>query len=86
MKWAAILPALLLIHCGQSPDEAVEVSPTMASAPLPPEVPPPPGLVAEGAVWETLAEGYIYSEGPAADDRGNVYYAEAVYMHLYRIN
>ena len=85
LKYPVILLALILVQCGESPDKQANVAPTMASAPVPPDLPPPPGLVEDGAAWETLAEGYIYSEGPAADDEGSVYYAEVVFMHLYKI-
>jgi gluconolactonase len=86
LKFISILLALLLIQCGQSPEDSLQQTPTMAAAPVAPDLPPPPGLVAEGAQWETLAEGYIYSEGPAADSDGNVFYAEAVFMHLYKVD
>ena len=86
MKYLLILLALLLIQCGQPSEETVQQAPTMNTAPVAPDLPPPPGLLADGAHWETLAEGYIYSEGPAADTSGNVFYAEAVFMHLYKVD
>jgi len=57
----------------------------MNVAPTPPDLPPPEGLLAEGAAWETLAEGYLFSEGPAAAADGTVYYAEPIFGHVYKI-
>jgi len=37
---------------------------------------PPVGIVAEGAALEKLADGFIFTEGPACDARGNVYFTD----------
>ncbi len=79
-----LLLLLALIQCGQSPDSVL--TPTMNQAPTAPDLPPPEGIVATGAEWETLAQGYVYSEGPAADADGNVYYAEVTWNHLYKVD
>ena len=83
----SVLFALMLINCGQSPETTMaDQVPDARSAPAAPDLPPPDGLVAPGAEWETLFSGYVYSEGPAADANGNVYYAEVTWNHLYVID
>jgi gluconolactonase len=82
---------LLLINCGQAPDSGTQGSmvdqpPNDRQAPAAPDLPPPPGLLAEGASWETLFEGYVYSDGPAADAIGNVYFAEVTFNHIYMVD
>src|SRR4051812_35968613 len=37
---------------------------------------PGSGLIAEGAKLERLGGGYIFTEGPAADHDGNVYFTD----------
>jgi len=61
-----------------------DLAPDQRSAPSAPEVPPPPGLVADDADWELVAEGYAYTDGPAADTTGAVYFAEPIFGHLYK--
>jgi gluconolactonase len=83
----ALLLALMLVNCGQPPETTMaDQAPDARSAPAAPDLPPPAGLVAAGAEWETLFSGYVYSEGPAADANGNVYYAEVTRNHLYVID
>jgi sugar lactone lactonase YvrE len=62
------------------------MQPTMREAPAGPNLPPPEGLVADGAEWETVAEGYVFTDAPTADSEGNVFYAEPIFNHLYRIS
>jgi gluconolactonase len=84
-----LLLSLLLVQCGQSPDApltAADQAPNARRAPVAPDLPPPEGIVVSGAVWETLAEGYIYTDGPAADSEGNVFFAEVVSNRLLQIN
>ena len=33
-----------------------------------------------------MFEGYVYSDGPAADAIGNVYFAEVTWNHLYKVD
>jgi len=61
-------------------------APNSRRAPVAPDLPPPEGIVVSGAVWETLAEGYVYTDGPAADNAGNVFFAEVVSNRLLQIN
>lgn len=35
-----------------------------------------PGLIADGAKVELLADGFAFTEGPASDSRGNVYFTD----------
>lgn len=35
-----------------------------------------PALIAEGAKVEVLGDGYLFTEGPAADEQGNVYFTD----------
>ncbi|QDU63158.1 Gluconolactonase precursor [Planctomycetes bacterium Pan216] len=37
---------------------------------------PPPGLVAPGGEVKKLADGFLFTEGPAADVQGNVYFTD----------
>jgi gluconolactonase len=61
-------------------------APAARKAPAAPDLPPPPGLVAAGAQWETLADGYVYTDSPAGDPSGDVYYAEPIFKHLYKVD
>jgi sugar lactone lactonase YvrE len=82
-----VLALVALVQCGQSPDSTMaDQLPAARQAPAAPDLPPPEGLVAEGAEWETLFSGYVYSEGPAGDAAGNVYYAEVTWNHIYVID
>lgn len=38
--------------------------------------PDEPGLIAPGAKLEKLGEGYTFTEGPAADAKGNIYFTD----------
>ena len=76
--------ALLLIQCGKSPDP--DQPPNVHQEAVSPDHPAPEGFVAAGAEWETLVQGYVYSDSPAADATGNVYYTEVTFNHLYKLD
>jgi len=71
--------AIGLIQCGNSPvptDESAIVQTASAQKPL---------AVIIGGDWETLASGYVYSDVPAVDREGNVYYSEHYQNRIYKI-
>lgn len=59
---------------------------TQKSAPAGAETRPPEGLVAQGAVWEKVADGYVYTDAPVGDPDGNVYYAEPIINQLFKVD
>jgi gluconolactonase len=83
-----LLLALLLIQCGRSdaPVTMADQAPNARRAPVAPDLPPPEGIIVNGATWEPLASGYIYTDGPAADSEGNVFFADVVANRLLQIN
>jgi gluconolactonase len=84
-----VLLSLQLVQCGQSPDTfetMADQAPNARRAPEAPDLAPPEGIVVNGATWETLADGYVYTDGPAADSKGNVFFAEVVSNRLLQIN
>ena len=42
--------------------------------------------MAPDSSWEILAEGYVYTDSPAADAAGNVYFAEVIYNKIFRVS
>jgi gluconolactonase len=52
----------------------------------PPALPVPPSeTVAPDSVWETVAGPYIYSDGPVADQDGNIYFAVTTQNKIYSV-
>ena len=43
-------------------------------------------LIADGAKVEVLSEGYVFTEGPAVDRDGNVYFTEMVYQRIMKLS
>ena len=51
-----------------------------------PRPPIPAEIVAPGSDWETVATGYVYSDAPAADAQGEIYYSTNAQMRIYHLN
>lgn len=43
-------------------------------------------VLSEDAQWELVASGYQFTEGPAADEQGNVYFSDVPASRIYRID
>ena len=46
----------------------------------------PSGLLMDGQDWELVAEGYTFTEGPAVDLKGNLYFTDTFRSKIYRLN
>ncbi|MEX0678222.1 MAG: SMP-30/gluconolactonase/LRE family protein [Pirellulales bacterium] len=44
------------------------------------------GLLIDGQDWELVAEGFTFTEGPAVDLAGNLYFTDTFRSKIYRIN
>jgi sugar lactone lactonase YvrE len=44
------------------------------------------GLLIDGQDWEVVAEGFAFSEGPAVDLAGNLYFTDTFRNRIHRIN
>ncbi|MDP7269921.1 MAG: SMP-30/gluconolactonase/LRE family protein [Gammaproteobacteria bacterium] len=74
------LTALVLLRCSDTPETVQPVPGTN----LPRS--PPGQVVAPDSEWETLGRGYVYSDAPASDAEGNVYYVAITQNRIYRIS
>jgi gluconolactonase len=43
-------------------------------------------ILVEGSSWELVAEGFAFTEGPAADLQGNLYFTDVFRGKIYRLN
>jgi gluconolactonase len=74
-----VLVSLLLANCSDTPDSSTGASKTDAFV-------TPPGLVAPGAKWQSLADGLVFTDGVAAEANGDVYFAEVTFNRLYKVS
>jgi len=44
------------------------------------------GLLIDGQDWQLVSEGYTFTEGPAVDLQGNLYFTDTFRSKIYRIN
>ena len=79
---------MFLNSCGQSPepgDASKQVKsgirPRVSESYFQPE-----GLVAEGSEWQPLPGSYVYTDGPATDADGSVFFSEVFGSLLYRVD
>ena len=60
---------LLLLGCSEPAPEPKTQEPADA------KTPPPDFILDSDAVWETVAQGYVYSDSPAVTPEGDIYYS-----------
>lgn len=83
-----VLPVLLLNSCGQSPepDDTSKQVESGARARVSESYFQPEGLVAEGGKWQRLPGSYVYTDGPAADADGSVFFSDVFGSSLYQVD
>ncbi len=69
----------LLLGCEDAPPPAA----LMAVPDLPA---PPADIVTNEADWETVVTGYVYSDAPAVDSRGDIYYAANTQNRIFHLD
>jgi len=73
------LLCLIAIGCSES-DQPAKQKKKRNVFPIPTEV------IDKGAKWETVAQGFTYTDSPAADQNGNVYFADVVSGGVLKLN
>jgi len=76
VKLSFVLSALALVQCGQ-PEPATKA---------PESYPLPQGILLDGEDWQVVGEGYVYTDAPAVDKNGIVYYADVTGFKIMREN
>ena len=79
---AGLLVACLVAACSDAPEPAAAVE--KGKLAIGPDT--PPGVVAEGAEWEVVAQNVVFADSPARDAAGNVYYSATVGKLIYKID
>ena len=69
-----VLSALALVQCGQ-PDASKAVNYSL-----------PEGIMLEDQSWQVVGEGYVYTDSPAVDKDGVLYYADVTGYQIIREN
>jgi len=85
--FSILLLSLALTHCGNAPDSPSKGRGANQSTGL--EEAPRiflSELIEEGAEWQSLVEGLIFTDGVAADSDGNVYFAEVYLNRIYKVD
>jgi len=71
LKLTLLLPACLLIQCGQPPGEKNQY-------------PLPDGIVAADSEWQVVGEDYVYTDAPAVSPDGTVYFSDVINWVIYK--
>jgi gluconolactonase len=72
LRLSFIFASLALVQCGKNgaPDAVV--------------YPLPEGVMLENEVWQVVGEGYVYTDSPAVDKDGTLYYADVTGYQIIR--